>query len=205
MNTGRRADPGRAVPTATGGRRRPWQGTSGIGAVVAIAIGLAPIASAAAPRLIDTEGAWAAFEDTREGVRICFAASFPETEGGAGLNRGLTYMTVGYWEGTPRKDQISVVAGFPYRDGSLVRAVVDPDRAESRMRFSLLPRGNRAWAESPAEDADLVAALRNGYRLRITGTSSRNNTLTDVYDLTGSADMIDRARAECGFSEAREP
>ncbi|MCE2510856.1 MAG: invasion associated locus B family protein, partial [Alphaproteobacteria bacterium] len=50
---------------------------------------------------------------------------------------------------------------------------------------SLFTEGDMAWAAETKTDQALVAALKKGNRMVVTGTSKRGTKTTDTYSLAG--------------------
>ncbi len=58
---------------------------------------------------------------------------------------------------------------------------VDVDGQE----FSLFTKDDGAWVESPADEAQLVAAMRAGSRMTVKGQSARGTETTYTFSLSG--------------------
>lgn len=168
-----------------------------LAAPAALAAALAAGDAAAEPRpLGDQAGDWRAFAAETEGRRLCYAASLPVEETGADPERGASYLTVAFWPEEGRMGEVSLVAGYTYREGSSVRVEVDLGSRGLRF-FSLIPQGGRAWAADVQADAALVQALRSGARMTVTGVPARGTETVDLYSLAGSAQAIADAADAC--------
>lgn len=63
--------------------------------------------------------------------------------------------------------------------------------------FLLLWRGQAAWSRSPAQEAAMLDAARNGRSMRIAARDSSGRRFTDRYLLDGAPTAIDAAAARC--------
>jgi hypothetical protein len=128
---------------------------------------------------------WGAF---RDGGR-CWAISEPDGAAHRGGNRASA--TVGWWAGGGPRGQIGFRLARPKRPGSAVLLRID-----ARL-FQLIGGGDRAWAENPRDDADIVAAMRTGVQMVLETRSDSGAQLRDVYPLRGAATAIDAAAIGC--------
>ena len=55
--------------------------------------------------------------------------------------------------------------------------------------------GDTAWAEK--DDADIVAAMKDGKTLKVSGTSWKGTETTDSYSLAGISAAIDEIDSAC--------
>ncbi|GMG85213.1 invasion associated locus B family protein [Paralimibaculum aggregatum] len=166
-------------------------------ALAAAAAAAAPAAAAEPVAIAGADsGAWRAFVAESVGGPVCYAASLPTAETGDYERRGTSWLAVGFWPGEGRMGEVSLVAGYPYAEGSTVSLEVDLGSRGIRA-FTLLTAGGRAWTADAQADVALVQALRNGARMTVRGTSARGTLTTDTYTLEGSAQAIDAAAKRC--------
>ncbi len=87
--------------------------------------------------------------------------------------------------------QISFMSGYPFKSGSTV------DLEVGKQNFTLFTDGEGAWAGSADEDARIVAALKAGADVTLTGLSSRGTRTKDTFSLMGFTAAAEEAKARC--------
>jgi hypothetical protein len=137
-------------------------------------------------------------EDTGSG-KMCWIASVPQSwtarRGGrdvtSDVRRGEIRLMVANRPASGVTNEVSVVVGYPLRDGSTARLDVGDTR------FDLFTQGEMAWTEDAEADARAIAAMRAGLEAKVTGTSSRGTTTVDTFSLLGFTAALDRAQQLC--------
>ncbi|MGB1469564.1 MAG: invasion associated locus B family protein, partial [Candidatus Puniceispirillaceae bacterium] len=124
---------------------------------------------------------WMIYKQETAKGRICFMSSVPKELRGDydRANRGETRVFVSHGPGKAERDVVSVLAGYRYKKQSEVDFSIDKKSA------TLFTLDNRAWSQGPEDDMRLVAAMKRGSKLIVTGVSSRNNKTIDEYSLSG--------------------
>jgi len=124
---------------------------------------------------------WQVYKQESDKGRICFISSAPKALRGDydRANRGETRVFVTHGPGKGERDVVSVLAGYRYKKQSEVDFSIDKKTSK------LFTLDNRAWSQSPEDDQRLIAAMKRGNKLVITGLSSRNNKTVDDYSLSG--------------------
>ena len=69
--------------------------------------------------------------------------------------------------------------GYPFADNSKVTLNIDGKT------FSMFTKENNAWMENPAEEATVVAAMRAGSKMSVSGQSRRGTQTSYSYSLSG--------------------
>ena len=141
-------------------------------------------ALAASPVPLGTFSDWRAFKLEDGSNTICYALSQPKDAEPKNVRRGNIYVMVANWPGRSVNGEVSVVPGYPYRDGSDVTANVDGSRVTLFTRNDSQNEGG-AWVADRAAEAKMIAAMKRGNSLIVTGTSSRGTLTTDRYSLSG--------------------
>lgn len=161
-----------------------------------LAMGLYLIAGmvqpAAAQTLLGSSRDWDAFVVTEGKTKSCYLRAAPGKTEPASANRGEIYMFVTHRPASKVKNEISVIAGYPYKAGSGASINVGKDK------FSLFTEADGAWVEKPADEARLITAMKRGDRLSVTGTSQRGTKTTDTYSLAGFSAALDTINKACG-------
>ncbi len=129
---------------------------------------------------IDNFDDWSAFADNENGKPLCYMASLPKKAEGDYSKRGDAYVMVTHRPAEKTIGEVSVRAGYTYKEGSEVEARVD-----SGQPFKLFTDGGFAWARDADTDRALVTAMKAGSTMIVTGTSSRGTLTTDTYSLKG--------------------
>jgi len=135
---------------------------------------------------------WQVYKQETDAGRVCFISSVPKKLFGNydRNNRGETRVFVSHGPGRGERNVVSILAGYNYKKQSDVKFSIDGKSS------TFLTLGNRAWADSPADDQRLIKAMKRGAKLVVTGTSSRNNKTIDEYSLSGftkAKNYLDRA------------
>jgi invasion protein IalB len=176
---------------------------------VARAASLAVLAGAAAvtaatPAVAQTERVavhtdWSVFNPTNP--RECYIASPPTASVArrdgqvVQVDRGEIRLFVTFRPDENVAAEVSYTSGYPIREGSGVRLVVN---GETFDLSSGTGEGDRwAWPASPAEDARLIAAFRRGSDARVTAVSARGTTTEDTFSLMGFTAALNDAEGRC--------
>ena len=161
-------------------------------ALAGLALALIGTAGAqAAPKLVGQFGDWGVYLDDSGSGKICYALSQPKTRAPAGLSRDPAYFFISTRTAENVKNEISVVMGFPLKEGSDATLTIGPTS------FDLYTRGSGAWVRNVAEENRLLDAMRRGKDVVVKSSSVRGNVTTDTYSLSGISAAVDRATQEC--------
>lgn len=118
---------------------------------------------------------------TNEGL-VCYMISEPERWSASrkGVRRGDIYILITHKPDQKIRDEVNIIIGYPFRTGSEARARIDKNT-----EFRLFTQGDGAWNADRKDDRAMVAAMKKGLAMVVTGTSSRGTTTTDTYSLSG--------------------
>jgi len=145
----------------------------------------------AGPTLIGQFGDWGVYVSQNPKSKVCYALSQPKDRQPANLKRDPAYFFVSTRPGESVKNEVSVMVGFPMKEGNEASAQIGD------VSFALYTKQGSAWVRNIAEEARLVDALRKGKDAVIKSTSLRGNVTTDRYSLSGIAQALDRVAQEC--------
>lgn len=140
---------------------------------------------------------WSIFKQGSGGSRQCWIASRPKSSRAlrsgkpVSVNCGDIFLMVAVRPGQNVKNEVSMIAGYPFRGGSSVSVKIGTDK------FELFTEGEGAWADSQSADDRLVAAMKRGAAAEISGTSTRGTVTIDRFSLSGFTAALDEARALC--------
>lgn len=163
------------------------------GLVAAVSLG----GAAQAQKAVATHKAWSVFEATSGGSKVCWIVSTPEkwtaTRGGqeVKVNRGDIFLMVAVRPSDSVKNEVSFLAGYPFKGGSNVEVSV------GSKNFNMFTDGENAWTPSKKDDDRMTAAFRAGAKALVKGVSGRGTTTRDTFSLSGFTAAIKSARARC--------
>jgi Invasion associated locus B (IalB) protein len=132
---------------------------------------------------------WEAYTYKAPDSKVCFAFSSPKKSEPAKAKRDAIRFIVTNYPGRKVKGEISTVIGYPFKEGSPVKLTID------EKSFDLFPVGDTAWAGET--DAEIVAAMKKGTSLKVSGTSWKGTVTTDSYSLAGISAAIDEINGSC--------
>lgn len=142
---------------------------------------------------IGTFNDWSAFVIREGGTKTCFVASKPKKAEGDYDSRGDVFAMVTARPSANVTNEVSIVSGYTYQEGSETEVVIDGDK-----KFTLFTRESNAWARDGQTDDALVAAMKKGRTMVVRGTSSRGTATRDTYSLSGVTAALNRIAASCG-------
>ena len=161
-------------------------------AIAAMAAFLVVPAAAQSATPIDQFRDWAAFKAETENGPVCYVLTQPQSMEPQGVRRGDVFFYVTSRPSEDVHNEVSVITGYPYREGSQATVEIGSER------FSLATRDDGAWIENVAEEERLIEAMRGGSTMMVRGTSQRGTDTTDRYSLMGISAALDRIAEECG-------
>lgn len=163
----------------------------GTGLAVGVLLAAGPV-RAAEPQLLGTYDDWAAYTYQGPDSKVCYAVSSPKSsESSKKVKRDPVFFLVTNMPGRKIHGEVSTIIGYPFKDSSLVALKVDDQS------FELFTNGDGAWADTTAKERQIVAAMKKGSNLSVTGTSGRGTETTDHYSLAGLTAAIDKIDSSC--------
>ena len=135
---------------------------------------------------------WSAFRFTENGAKACFMASQPIKAEGNYKERGDIYALVTHWPADNARDEVSIVAGYKYKDESFVNLSI------GGTKFRLFTRDDVAWTPNADEDGRLVKSMIKGAKMVVQGTSWRGTKTKDTYSLKGFTAAYKKINEICG-------
>jgi hypothetical protein len=133
---------------------------------------------------------WKAAAFDEEGGKGCFMISGPKRSEGNYTKRDPTFVHVTHRKAAGTRDVVSITAGYTYKPESAVTVTIGDKK------FTLFTKEGAAWADD-ATDRELIAAMRDGSRMVVQGTSSRGTLTTDTYSLSGFSAAYDAISEAC--------
>lgn len=136
---------------------------------------------------------WSAFKYEESGNLICFMASEPTKAEGSYSKRGEIHAMVTHRPGESRIDEVSIQAGYPYQETSMV------DIQVGTLNERLFTQGESAWTVDKDTDKRLVQAMIKGSTMVVQGTSARGTNTKDTYSLSGFTRAYETISEACGL------
>jgi hypothetical protein len=153
--------------------------------------GAAPKANPNGTFELGTFGDWKAAISGQGRAKVCYALASPNDRLPKGLKRDPASIFVSTRVGDGAKNEVAIRLGFgakPKEDGTLTIGTSN---------FALVTEGENAFLKNPAQEAQLLDAMRKGQAVQIKVTSARGNALTDRYSLKGFGQALERMAKEC--------
>lgn len=164
-------------------------------AAAVLAAGGAAAQDATSNNRVAAETDWSVFVE--ENPKECWGVSVPtevvNSRNGrvVSASRGQILLMVFYRPGSDANGQVAFTGGYPFREGSQVSVDIGGEQ------YALFTEGEWAWPASPAEDAQIVAAMKRGVNAVVTGVSSRGTTTKDTFSLLGFTAAVEAAEQRC--------
>lgn len=145
------------------------------------------------PTSLGASGDWEAFTYEAEGSKVCYATSAPKkTEANKkGVDRGPVYFMITHWPGKKVRAQPSVMIGYKFKDASDVKLTVDGKN------FVLFPVDNMAWTDKVETEKAILAAMKSGKSMVVSGVSAKGTATKDTYSLSGISAAMDTIDSAC--------
>lgn len=146
---------------------------------------------------VDAVKDWSVFEAGSGGQKVCWIVSQPTTSTATrdGKNvevrRGDIFLMVAVRKADKAKNEVSFLAGYPFKKGSKVKVTI------GSKNYEMFTDGENAWTPSPAEDNTLTNAFRRGSTARLQGLSGRGTTTVDTFSLSGFTAALKKAGGLC--------
>ena len=157
---------------------------------------IAVLALAGTPVLakqIGTFKDWSAHSEGKAKTRTCWIYSEPVKDEGKYSKRGRIYLLVTHRPAEKTINQVQFTAGYTFKKGSPVKVAI------GSKKFQLFTNADTAWARSVKDDSALVAAMRSGSKMIVTGQSSRGTRTKDTYSLAGISAAHKAIGKACGL------
>jgi hypothetical protein len=161
----------------------------------ALCFGVLPAMAQApeSPTSLGASGDWEAFTYESDGSKVCYVYSQPKKSEAnkKGAGRGPIYFMITHWPGKKVKAQPSTFIGYTFKEGSEVKLAVDSKS------FNLYPVGNMAWTDKLETEKAILAAMKTGKSMTVSGVSAKGTETTDTYSLKGISAAMDTIDGAC--------
>ena len=140
-------------------------------------------------------GAWYAFTQGEGADKLCYMIAAPVQSLGEIPNRGEVGLIVTHQMGGKVRDQVSVAMGFEPHKTRYTKAKVD----KSSNVLLRLVDGDRVWIREASVDRQLIARMKKGDHLVVTGMSIDGVASQDTFPLIGFSNGYKAISDACGL------
>lgn len=140
---------------------------------------------------------WSVHVIGKKNKKICYIHGVPKklSKIGKSKRRDATYIQVTHRVENKVRNEVSITAGYVYKKESEAKVNI------SGQNFLLFTNGGTAWAKDARDDSALVAAMRAGTKMVVTGISSRGTVTKDHYSLAGFTAAHRGINKSCGIKK----
>lgn len=166
---------------------------SGAALLLLSSIGLATGASAQGnePALLGEFGDWQAYTYTAPDTKVCYVVSRPKESEPKTAKRDPVFFLITHMPGRKVAGEVSTIIGYPFKKDSTVTLSV------GEASFELFTNADGAWADTPATEKKIVAAMKGGAQMTVKGTSWRGTQTVDNYSLSGLSAALTKIDETC--------
>ena len=163
-----------------------------IGAAAVLSLVFSVGAGAAEPTSLGVFNDWTAYTYNAPDTKVCYVVSQPKSsESVKKVKRDPIFFIITDMPGRKISGEVSTIIGYPFKEQTTVQVKVD------EAEFELFTNGDGAWADTAAKEKKIVAAMKNGKTLSVTGTSWKGTETTDNYSLNGISAAMDKIDSAC--------
>jgi hypothetical protein len=156
----------------------------------------APEAGGSSENRVAVATDWSVFVETDPALE-CWGVSVPtgtrNTRDGeeVEVRRGDVLLFVANRPSASVAGEVSFTGGYPFAEESTVTMQIGPDR------FEMFTRGEFAWPMSTEDDQLILAAMRRGREVVLTGRSARGTQTEDTFSLMGFSAAMEELEGNC--------
>lgn len=142
-------------------------------------IGMAGSALAQTPSQISQFNAWGAYSYQSGNGKVCYALSVPTEKLPTTVNHGDNFFLISQKPAQKTVLEPQFMAGYDLKENSKVVVTI------GNRSFNMFVNGKTGWIENPAEEPQLIAAMRAGSTMTVKAQSKRGTNTTYSYSLAG--------------------
>jgi invasion protein IalB len=163
-----------------------------IAAAALLTLAFGTSAHAAEPTSLGNFEDWTAYTYKAPDTKVCYVVSQPKsTDSAKKVKRDPVFFIITNMPGRKIAGEVSTIIGYPFKEQTTVQVKVD------EASFELFTNGDGAWADTSAKEKKIVAAMKGGKKLSVTGTSWKGTETTDNYSLAGMSAAMDKINSAC--------
>jgi hypothetical protein len=149
------------------------------------------------PTLLAAYKNWSAFQASTSDGKTCYVLAHPKSSEPKKAARDPMYFLISDWPSRSAKSEPQIVPGYQFKEDSKVTAQVGSDKFEF---FTKNDGGaGSAWVKDPADETRLIAAMKRGAQVIVTGISQRGTMTHDTYSLGGLSAALTKIHTACGM------
>lgn len=136
---------------------------------------------------------WNAYTHNDQEGKVCYIASQPQDSKYSSTIKGRdpAFFMVTTKPAKNIRNEASTIIGYPFKADSKV--IVDIDGK----KFTMFTQADGAWMEDQTQESALIAAMKAGTQMTVSGTSRRGTESSDSYSLSGITAALDAIAKEC--------
>jgi hypothetical protein len=152
---------------------------------------LAGAALAQSPSSLGKFNDWSAYSYAGSKGKVCYIHSVPSALTPKKLRHGDVSFFIRTSPAEGIDNEANFVVGYPFKENSTVTVDIDGEK------FTMFTQGDSAWLLNAAEEPRLLAAMKAGKKMTVSGTSRRGNGTAYNYSLNGVTAAADKIVSEC--------
>jgi len=122
---------------------------------------------------------WGTYSYQTNSGKACYVMSVPKQKEPASLNHGDIFFFVSQKPGQSGSFEPQLKTGYDMQEGSKSIITI------GGRSFTMFTQGSSAWLENPADEAQVLAAMRAGADMQVSATSGRGNKTGYTFSLLG--------------------
>ena len=134
---------------------------------------------------------WSAWFYAGNKGKVCYIHSAPSALIPSSLDHGEVSFFIRTSPAEGISNEANFVVGYPFKENSTV--IVDIDGQE----FTMFTQTDSAWLLNAAEEQKLLAAMKAGSKMTVSGVSQRGNNTSYDYSLSGVTAASNKIVSEC--------
>lgn len=150
-------------------------------------------AAQAKPNLVGTYGDWGAYVAPGRD-KTCYVLAQPKTRAPANLIRDPAFIFISTRPADKVHDEVSIVEGFDVKTEGAPTASASVGNAN----FDMVAKGSDLWLANPAQQPQMIAAMKKGSLMVVKATSLKGHLTTDSYSLSGLTLALEHVLKSCG-------
>ncbi len=154
-------------------------------------IASAGAALAQSPSSLGKFNDWSAWSYAGSKGKVCYIHSAPSALIPSSLDHGDVSFFIRTSPAEDIANEANFVVGYPFKENSTVTVNIDGQE------FTMFTQVDSAWLLNAAEETKLLAAMKAGKKMTVSGTSRRGNNTTYNYSLSGVTAASDKIVSEC--------
>lgn len=156
-----------------------------------------PVAGAAEakPDLLGEFQDWFAYSNGTGANKVCYVLAKPRVSEPRGVRRDAVFFMISNFPAKKIVGEPSFVPGYTYKDKATAEVQIGRDKFGLYTENAAGKGG--AWVQRPDDERRLMAAMKQGANMVVTGTSSRGTSTKDTFSLAGITAALQEVDKAC--------